>query len=177
MHPCLHIPEILSRIFHYTKVDQSDGEWPIPGSSTLARAARTCKSFTEPALDILWYTLPSLVPLIKYLLADALKKDKAILVSYSCRLHLSRLSELKYLAILQRASARGLYPTLLLFVADRNLEWNESAPKFSTPSSRVFHLVVANITSWVAFPQTSSPILISPLMPWSSLISTLSRWA
>ncbi|KAI0757821.1 hypothetical protein C8Q80DRAFT_123871 [Daedaleopsis nitida] len=34
---------------------------------TLSRAARVCKSFTQPALRVLWWSIPSLVPLLRTL--------------------------------------------------------------------------------------------------------------
>ena len=45
-----------------------------PGSQTVAQtrkdlfsAAKTCKAFVEPALDLLWRVLPSLLPLLMLL--------------------------------------------------------------------------------------------------------------
>lgn len=34
------------------------------GDRTVARLARTCKAFNEPAVDVLWKELDSLLPLI-----------------------------------------------------------------------------------------------------------------
>jgi hypothetical protein len=101
MHPCLKIPEILGNIFQDTQADipltstlSVSRQWPDVGASTLARAARTCKTLTEPALDILWRVQPSLIALIQCLPADALQKDSNLnmLVSHiriACHLPLT----------------------------------------------------------------------------------------
>ena len=38
---------------------------PLPHTSTLAVLARTCRLFSEPALDVLWSHLPSIGPLLR----------------------------------------------------------------------------------------------------------------
>ncbi|KAF7329238.1 hypothetical protein MKEN_00184500 [Mycena kentingensis (nom. inval.)] len=68
MHPCLHIPELVSSIvdnFNFSDVEQR----------TLAGLARTCKSFHGPALDALWRHQTSLDPILACLPADAWEKD------------------------------------------------------------------------------------------------------
>ncbi|KAF9467213.1 hypothetical protein BDZ94DRAFT_1249858 [Collybia nuda] len=76
MHPCLNISEVLSNIFKYVLEDVPSGEvpeitrWPEAGSMTLAALARTCKAFSEPALNVLWYRQPSLAPLLNCLPVD-----------------------------------------------------------------------------------------------------------
>jgi F-box-like len=59
-HRCLEIEEILCNVFK-----------TIESSNSLAALARTCKSFTNPALDLLWYRLWSLEPLLKTLPSTA----------------------------------------------------------------------------------------------------------
>ena len=58
-HPCLNIQEILTNIFEH-----------VPERATLAALARTCKTFSDPALDSLWYSQSSVIPLIKCLPSD-----------------------------------------------------------------------------------------------------------
>lgn len=67
-HYCLEIREILDNIFGYLVPYNYRGH----GLGTLAALARTCKTFSEPALDILWYSQDSVVPLISCLPSDAL---------------------------------------------------------------------------------------------------------
>ncbi|KAH6912243.1 hypothetical protein BKA70DRAFT_1184870 [Coprinopsis sp. MPI-PUGE-AT-0042] len=65
MHPCLKIPEILSNIF-------SDAWCAQP---TLARLARTCKIFHEPAIRQLWRKLPGFHPILKLLPENVVSRD------------------------------------------------------------------------------------------------------
>ncbi|KAF8127437.1 hypothetical protein EV363DRAFT_1401160 [Boletus edulis] len=62
MHHALEIPEILSNIFCYCYT---------PGVSRplsdLPALARTCRTFKEPALHMLWEDLPGLSPLLQCL--------------------------------------------------------------------------------------------------------------
>ncbi|GJE91799.1 hypothetical protein PsYK624_079500 [Phanerochaete sordida] len=60
MHAVLSINEILSAVFAVT-----------PRCSLLS-AGLTCKTFYEPAMDALWYTIDSIIPLLMCLPADAL---------------------------------------------------------------------------------------------------------
>ena len=116
MHHCLSVPEILSNIFQYVKCAIKEGP------ATLASAARTCKTFSEPALDILWRDQSSLMPLIKCLPANALKESrfsKSRLVNHT-HLSTSSCADCLFLGNHQRTWARGLYPDSLLFVADCN---------------------------------------------------------
>lgn len=78
MHKCWEVPELLTAIFLHTTDDPNPtrdqySTWPIPGSSTLALLARTCKPFSEPALDILWRFMPGLGPLTRCLPSDAVE--------------------------------------------------------------------------------------------------------
>ncbi|KAF9460419.1 hypothetical protein BDZ94DRAFT_1266201 [Collybia nuda] len=70
MHRCLEISELLTRIFLFTT--GSRDVWPVRGSSTLLALALTCKTFSGPALDILWSFMPGLKPLIPCLPSDAI---------------------------------------------------------------------------------------------------------
>lgn len=60
IHPCLRVPELVDLIF------RSFEELDLPPSlAALASLARTCRLFSEPALDVLWSRLPSIAPLLK----------------------------------------------------------------------------------------------------------------
>ena len=49
----------------------------IPGGRrSVSRLARTCKSFCEPALNVLWKELDSLIPIIGLFPSHLLKKSK-----------------------------------------------------------------------------------------------------
>ncbi|KZT29423.1 hypothetical protein NEOLEDRAFT_1128177 [Neolentinus lepideus HHB14362 ss-1] len=58
MHRCLTLPEIVSAIAEHVPSDYS---------VSLAAFARTCKSFFEPSIAILWGKLPSIIPLLECL--------------------------------------------------------------------------------------------------------------
>ncbi|KAF8552922.1 hypothetical protein OG21DRAFT_1324865 [Imleria badia] len=65
MHRAFYVEEILIDIFgHCDEVDTN--VWP-KGSKGLSALARTCKTFKEPALDILWSKLTNLSPLVRCL--------------------------------------------------------------------------------------------------------------
>ncbi|KAG1727475.1 uncharacterized protein EDB91DRAFT_891698 [Suillus paluster] len=64
MHQSLLIDEILSHIIQLIAVDGQRDPKRLENTSDLARLARTCRSFMECALDILWRTQHSLSPLI-----------------------------------------------------------------------------------------------------------------
>jgi len=65
MHRCLTIQEILHMIFHSIYNPPSR-----EGNHTLIALAVTCQSFQEVALDIIWHTQVTLVPLIKCMPPD-----------------------------------------------------------------------------------------------------------
>ncbi|KAH9952038.1 hypothetical protein B0H21DRAFT_705158 [Amylocystis lapponica] len=63
MHRALDIPDIVYEIFRHLR--------PFPGRSrsdyqlrVLANAARTCRAFTDPALDLLWQDLDTIIYLL-----------------------------------------------------------------------------------------------------------------
>jgi hypothetical protein len=57
MHRALLIDELLRHIFNYIESDD--------GSETLRGLGRTCKAWTDPALDLVWMRLASVVPLLQ----------------------------------------------------------------------------------------------------------------
>jgi hypothetical protein len=67
MHHCLHVTEILRFIFQLTASEESGSR---KRNQTLYSIALTCRSFQDPALDLLWYSQTSLVPLFKTLPRD-----------------------------------------------------------------------------------------------------------
>ncbi|TFK32394.1 hypothetical protein BDQ12DRAFT_502547 [Crucibulum laeve] len=64
MHSCLMTEDILVTILQWVHDDSNDGK------RTLAILARTCKTFKEIALDILWREIPNLAPLVRTLPVD-----------------------------------------------------------------------------------------------------------
>ena len=64
MHQCLRTPELLSHILEDVYAEES-------GLKDMAALAVACQTFREPALDILWRSLPSLGPLLRCLPEDA----------------------------------------------------------------------------------------------------------
>jgi len=58
MHPVLLIDEILRHIFIFCS------------RASLVSAAQSCKAWKDPALDSVWYRLPSIEPLLFLLRGD-----------------------------------------------------------------------------------------------------------
>ncbi|KAJ6460987.1 hypothetical protein C8R45DRAFT_1081006 [Mycena sanguinolenta] len=87
MHRTFHIPEILDLIFAalqgFCPDDEPDLGFHIPvkernkilGRGELAALARTCKTFCDPALDILWREQETLVNLLKCLPSHLWKEE------------------------------------------------------------------------------------------------------
>jgi hypothetical protein len=69
MHRCLEVLDILLNVFDYVYADEQDGV------CQLSLVSRTCRTFQAPALDILWRSLPNLVPLVKSLPASVLEEE------------------------------------------------------------------------------------------------------
>ncbi|KAG6335335.1 hypothetical protein ID866_3746 [Astraeus odoratus] len=70
MHPCLLVHELLLHIIGFLAEDATL-RTPCPsGNRDIARFARTCKSFMDPALDVLWHTQCALSPLVMCLPYD-----------------------------------------------------------------------------------------------------------
>ncbi|KAG9309977.1 hypothetical protein JVU11DRAFT_10011 [Chiua virens] len=63
MHRCLTIIEVQNAIFREVHSQHQ-------GKATIARLARTCRTFSSPALDILWKALTSLIYLLRCLPTD-----------------------------------------------------------------------------------------------------------
>ncbi|KII86170.1 hypothetical protein PLICRDRAFT_700291 [Plicaturopsis crispa FD-325 SS-3] len=74
MHHCLQISEILSQVCGAASLDVDGTVRRVD----LARLARTCRAFRDPALDVLWHTLPSLDPLIRTLPTDLWRIPKPV---------------------------------------------------------------------------------------------------
>ncbi|KIJ59275.1 hypothetical protein HYDPIDRAFT_170881 [Hydnomerulius pinastri MD-312] len=78
MHHCLNIAEIQQLIFEYVRgpvlfegrLDYRQRQATASARGALAALALTCRSFTEPALDLLWYDLDTFEPLFKSLPLD-----------------------------------------------------------------------------------------------------------
>lgn len=77
MHRCLEVAEILATVMDYVEVlphiAPSDGGYTpfTEGKHHLLQLAVTCRTFSEPALNALWRTQKSLLPLIETLPEDA----------------------------------------------------------------------------------------------------------
>ncbi|KAG9311598.1 hypothetical protein JVU11DRAFT_7807 [Chiua virens] len=65
MHQCLTIVEVQHVIFREVLIVDHWDQWA--GRATLAGLARTCRTFSDAALDILWEDLPSFAYLIRCL--------------------------------------------------------------------------------------------------------------
>ncbi|KAH9951840.1 hypothetical protein B0H21DRAFT_888176 [Amylocystis lapponica] len=91
MHPALFCSDILYEVFGHLALRRN--VQPIPWlwdvnlhvrrtteTRTLARAARVCRTFSDPALDVLWESLDSFLPLL--LLYDALVKQYQLFDDY-----------------------------------------------------------------------------------------------
>jgi hypothetical protein len=63
MHRSLELEEIVLYIFEFLNGD--------PDVRSLANLAVTCRTFWRPAVEILWFHLPSLSPLVMCLPGDA----------------------------------------------------------------------------------------------------------
>ncbi|KAF7973486.1 hypothetical protein HWV62_15100 [Athelia sp. TMB] len=75
MHRCLMISEIVMNI---AKEIGEDGDGYEPWN-TLAKLARTCRVFSEPALDALWRVQGSLLPVLRTMPTDLWQTDAGIL--------------------------------------------------------------------------------------------------
>ena len=77
MHQVLLIDDTLRLIFHHHTEEPHEmmSHLPIDGAATLSALARTCRTFSDLALDILWSQLPSINHLIRCLPRDAYAID------------------------------------------------------------------------------------------------------
>jgi hypothetical protein len=77
MHRCLYIQEILLNIFEILNHPSTyppeafEPNWTPVRTHALTALARTCKTFTYPAVKIIWRDLPGLHTL-SYLMADSM---------------------------------------------------------------------------------------------------------
>ncbi|KAG1733818.1 hypothetical protein EDB19DRAFT_2041102 [Suillus lakei] len=62
MHQALLVSEVLSEIFSH--LDENLGQYPAVKEPSLEALARTCKTFHEPAMRLLWATLNGITPLL-----------------------------------------------------------------------------------------------------------------
>lgn len=73
MHRCLWISEIVANVAEEVLLDE---EWEKPSAwDTLAKLARTCRTFSEPSFNALWRVQSSLVPLLRTMPDDLWEKD------------------------------------------------------------------------------------------------------
>ena len=88
MHACLLINELVVHIMGFLMEDVLPSR--AHGSRDIARLARTCKSFMEPALDILWRTQGAVSPLVMCLPFDLWKRTDLsnTIVCRSCQVHI-----------------------------------------------------------------------------------------
>ncbi|TBU58073.1 hypothetical protein BD310DRAFT_927928 [Dichomitus squalens] len=71
MHSALTNFDIISLILRHS--DVPDGYAPHVGQLSLARAARVCVAFYEPAIRLLWRCLSNIVPLLSLLPSSLMK--------------------------------------------------------------------------------------------------------
>ncbi|OSC98807.1 hypothetical protein PYCCODRAFT_916029 [Trametes coccinea BRFM310] len=76
MHDCLLLPDIFQRILDFVEVEVPDRFYASHNqdhwkNGSLARLARTCRVFHEPALNALWKHQTTLAPLVRTLPEDA----------------------------------------------------------------------------------------------------------
>ncbi|KAH7908702.1 hypothetical protein BJ138DRAFT_1012232 [Hygrophoropsis aurantiaca] len=98
MHRCLLVNEILAQIIHlliHTPQDERSIHRPWVNRQDIARLARTCHLFKEPALDILWNRLGSLGPLFLCLSEDAYEIGRGGLVYPLRKLSLFEVARMK----------------------------------------------------------------------------------
>ncbi|KAJ7082299.1 hypothetical protein C8R44DRAFT_753785 [Mycena epipterygia] len=175
MHRCLKIPELVETIFsNLTTGFEGDGK-------VLAALARTCRTFHDPALDILWKEPNDLMNILRCLPSDVftVKRDP---VSYRPTLKLLR-------PVVTRDWDRPLVymprVKILGFPSFENSQCSEIFPSMerSLPTSCLFPNLVTFRWSAVDFPYihlfltptiTSIRVLCIPLIRIPSLLPTLS---
>ncbi|KAF9041382.1 hypothetical protein BJ165DRAFT_1488635 [Panaeolus papilionaceus] len=60
--------DVLTAIFDFLQVTSDmKSEERSETRKALIAAAKSCNAFSEPALDVLWHTLPSMLPLLRLL--------------------------------------------------------------------------------------------------------------
>ena len=89
MHACLVINELVVHIMGFLMEGAAPGSGRPHGSREIARLARTCKSFMDPALDLLWRTQGAVSPLVMCLPCELWEKrdvSNTIVCANSCQL-------------------------------------------------------------------------------------------
>ena len=86
MHPCLNVDEILRLLAHALVV--------LEAKATAVALACCCKSFEEPALDVLWEAQNRLGPLLKCFPRDVWEEEDGNFVSPLTALIFSTLNRL-----------------------------------------------------------------------------------
>ncbi|KAJ7049629.1 hypothetical protein C8F01DRAFT_1036052 [Mycena amicta] len=107
MHHSLRIAEVLDNIFaHLTEGEKSD-------STALGRLARTCKAFTESALDALWWEQKTLDNLLKCLPSDCWEEN---IYTDATEIHLLRRLQPDDLRVVFKNRVRVRVLTLRLWI-------------------------------------------------------------
>ncbi|KAI0740561.1 hypothetical protein C8Q76DRAFT_608386 [Earliella scabrosa] len=84
MHRCLHTPDIFNLILEFVSLLLWDDD-PYHGhdhyyssNPVLAALARTCRTFLEPTLDVMWRSQLTVGPLVRTLPSDAIQEEVRI---------------------------------------------------------------------------------------------------
>ncbi|CAL1695410.1 unnamed protein product [Somion occarium] len=162
MHPALCIDEILLQVFSYLR--PPNNRWNDryyvgkirSARKTLASMARTCKLFSEPALNLLWERQNSILPLLKVLPTFRRNENDAYSIvspispedwerfqSYARRIHIFIYSSSKSIhssVFACLAQARGdapLLPSLRHIVWTRSSTFGDEMVLFVAPSLKI----------------------------------------
>ena len=107
-HPALEISDVLNYIFEkLTPADTLDEDGDRRGRQTLARLARVCVAFYEPAMRLLWRRLDSVHPLFSAL-TSYVKVDQYDTEKYVSNLRRSHYFDI-YLLSVQPLDARWVH--------------------------------------------------------------------
>ncbi|KAH9948642.1 hypothetical protein B0H21DRAFT_220340 [Amylocystis lapponica] len=156
-HPLLNNYDVLAEVFRYFD--------PYPDSSlkvdkrsrkTLAQSARVCKTFANPALDLLWKTLETFEPLLKVLnihgtccfgRSDPSTTELDRLRQYTLRIrkikHCSELGHLYHYVLFTLSDRYGWNPSLPGLVSlswDQLTAFDPSLSMLASPSLRELHI-------------------------------------
>ena len=80
VHSCLLLPDIFNRILDILEIDPDPDFYAgyhqqLYRCRSIARLARTCRTFLEPCLDVIWRKQYTLGPLVHTLPSDAYELD------------------------------------------------------------------------------------------------------
>ncbi|OJA10044.1 hypothetical protein AZE42_07693 [Rhizopogon vesiculosus] len=155
VHVCLLPTEILLGIF--TIIREEPGTRDSLKRETIAALARTCKTFKEPALDVLWENISGIKPLISFLpegvvsrtrnqkLKTSLRGEWKIFAQYARRIHSLAIDKCNLDEISEQVvEALVSTPSLALLSNLRKLQWLDDRGCFF-PLLRT--LLVPTITS------------------------------